>query len=142
MLRIAHRGNFQGVNHEQENSPEYIQLALDRGFDVETDLRIVENTRLFLGHDRADHEVDPDWILHRQHHLWIHCKDLQALSWCLNRRIAHAFFHDRDDYTLTTCGKIWTYPGKPITDQCILVMFPGDPYPTEPIYGICADQFD
>lgn len=140
MLRIAHRGNTKGLNPKCENHPDYIQLALDSGFDVEIDLRILDQ-ELYLGHDEPTYKIDPQWILQRHLNLWIHCKNLSALAWCLNQHIAHAFFHDRDDYTLTTCGKIWTYPGKPVTDQCILVLFPGDPLPTAPVFGICMDNF-
>lgn len=35
---IAHRGNISGPDPEQENKPEYLQAALDKGYDVEVDV--------------------------------------------------------------------------------------------------------
>ena len=35
MRYISHRGNLDGKNTEHENNPNYIQKALDIGFDVE-----------------------------------------------------------------------------------------------------------
>jgi hypothetical protein len=39
MLLISHRGNLKGPDSTLENSPSYIQKALDLGFSVEIDLR-------------------------------------------------------------------------------------------------------
>ena len=38
MILISHRGNINGPNPEMENNPEYIQKALDLGYDVEVDV--------------------------------------------------------------------------------------------------------
>ena len=38
MIFIAHRGNTKGPNKELENTPGYIDEALDNGFDVEVDI--------------------------------------------------------------------------------------------------------
>ena len=38
MILISHRGNIDGPNPKLENSPEYIQLAMEKGFDVEVDV--------------------------------------------------------------------------------------------------------
>ena len=46
MILISHRGNINGRDEDRENHPEYIQEALDRGYDVEIDLRC-KNNRLF-----------------------------------------------------------------------------------------------
>ena len=34
MILISHRGNLNGVNVKKENSVDYIEEALDQGFDV------------------------------------------------------------------------------------------------------------
>ena len=37
MIRIAHRGNFAGINRDRENSPDYIEEAIAAGYNVEVD---------------------------------------------------------------------------------------------------------
>ena len=32
------------------------------------------------------------------------------------------FWHQEDDYTLTSNGFIWTYPGKVLTDNSVMVL--------------------
>jgi len=34
----------------------------------------------------------------------------------------HCFWHQEDDVTLTSKGYIWTYPGKDLTENSIVVM--------------------
>lgn len=124
MLIIAHRGNLSGSNPISENQPEYIDDALRNGFDAEIDLRIV-NDELFLGHDSPDHRIDFDWLLNRRNFLWIHCKNAEALVFLNNNTSANLnyFWHNTDDYTLTSLGYIWAFPELPnIGKYCISVM--------------------
>lgn len=39
MLFISHRGNLDGLNPKRENTKDYIQEAIDKGFQVEVDIR-------------------------------------------------------------------------------------------------------
>ncbi len=58
MKLIAHRGNTQGPNPERENSPEYIEEALNAGYDVEVDVWYDCATEKFwLGHDEPQYDV-------------------------------------------------------------------------------------
>jgi len=138
MLFIAHRGNFSGKNPARENEPGYIDEALALGYDVEIDLRIVNN-RLYLGHDTPQYSVSAEWLFDRQENIWIHCKNLQAFHWAICKQLKHAFFHDQDDYTLTTCHKIWTFPGKAVVPLSILVLFENDVLPEVEMFGYCSD---
>ena len=142
-IYIAHRGNTSGKDVENENKPEYLDKALDMGFDVELDLRIKEDGTFWLGHDEPQYEIKSDWIKSRQEFLWVHCKNLLAFKWAVTNQIPHAFFHDQDDFTLTTCRKIWTYPGKPVTLISILVVLDEKVTPVKhyQAYGYCADDF-
>jgi hypothetical protein len=137
MLFIAHRGNYNGINKDRENSPDYVDEALALGYDVELDLRIVDG-KFYLGHDEPQYLIDGEWLMNRQEHIWIHCKNLYAFEWAILNRLAHAFAHDKDDFTLTTCNKIWTYPGRPVVSSSIIVLFEGDVLPKD-CYGYCAD---
>ena len=50
MLLISHRGNVKGRFEEFENSPSYIDKAIELGYDVEVDIRYISEV-LYLGHD-------------------------------------------------------------------------------------------
>ena len=109
---------MNGPNPERENSPEYIQEALDAGFDVEVDVWFVDN-QWFLGHDEPTYSVKFPFLINDK--LWIHCKNIEALDQVgMNLMVSsklhlpNYFWHDSDDYTLTSQNMIWTYPGKEV----------------------------
>jgi hypothetical protein len=140
MLIIAHRGNVSGPN-EAENSPKHIDAALSLGYDAEVDVH-VENNHVFLGHDCATYPVDLDWLTSRKSRLWIHCKNFNALR-LLSKTNLHYFYHTNDDYTITSLGYIWTYPGQRLGDNFILVMpesvsIASNPYATD-CFAVCTD---
>ena len=57
MVLISHRGNLTGSNPERENSQTYIQEALNKGFNVEVDVWVVNN-QIYLGHDAPQYLID------------------------------------------------------------------------------------
>ena len=123
MILIAHRGNIDGPNPEMENSLQYIDKAIDSGYNVEIDIwgSLVEG--LYLGHDEPQYEVSPDWIFERTEYLWFHAKDIPALyTFTQQVRGCNAFWHEEDKHTLTSAGFIWAYPGSILTPRSICVM--------------------
>lgn len=139
MIKIAHRGNTNGPNHVLENSPNYIDLALEKGFDVEIDVWLV-NEKLFTGHDEAQYNINIEWLSDRESKLWIHCKNKEALTFfnTLGQQF-HYFWHDKDVATLTSRGYIWAYPGCQPFQNSIAVMpeiFKDD---ISQCLGICSD---
>ena len=121
MLLISHRGNIFGKNPDRENSPDYIIESLTAGYSCEIDLR-VKNNSLFLGHDEPQYAIDLDFLKKNQNKLWIHCKEKDAFSFCLSENL-HCFWHQTDDYTITSFNYIWAYPGiLPVGNKCIMVM--------------------
>ena len=62
MKIISHRGNIEGPNSSTENFPDQINDCINRGYDVEIDLRIIDNI-FYLGHDTPDHIVEFEWLL-------------------------------------------------------------------------------
>jgi glycerophosphoryl diester phosphodiesterase len=52
MILLAHRGNLSGVSGRQENTPELIIQALEKGFGIETDIRRAATGELYISHDR------------------------------------------------------------------------------------------
>ena len=77
MKIISHRGNINDCNENQENSPNYIDRAIELGYDVEVDIRYL-NDGFYLGHDVPQYKVQSDWILTRKAKIWFHCKNLEA----------------------------------------------------------------
>ena len=139
MKLIAHRGNIEGPNPANENNPNYIDKAIMEGYDVEIDVRIESWGIFFLGHDGPEYEVSLEWLEKRSKVSWIHCKNIEALGWFNNQKDRFRYFwHEEDDYTLTSCGKIWTYPNKQLTDKSIAVL-PQEINKSLNCYGVCTD---
>lgn len=106
MIFISHRGNINGINSELENTPEYIQIALNKGFDVEIDVHYKDGL-FFLGHDEPKYEVDFYFL--EQRRLWLHAKTIDSLYTLIQNPHIHCFYHDSDAVTLTSQGYIWTH---------------------------------
>jgi hypothetical protein len=137
---ISHRGNIIGKNPNRENSPQYINEAIDKGFDVEIDIRSI-NGSFYLGHDNPDYLISINFLEKLKDYLWIHCKNIEALS--ILKLDYHCFFHNIDDVTLTSRGYLWTYPGKELGKDSICVMPELSNQSNEYIFkncvGICSD---
>jgi hypothetical protein len=118
LLRISHRGNTEGKEPERENTPEYILEAAERGFDVEIDVWLVSD-KLFLGHDGPQYETTLDFL--RDSRFWRHAKNGEALALMLGEKL-HCFWHQEDEFTLTSHGIIWTFPKKKLFPGSICVM--------------------
>lgn len=137
MKLISHRGNINGKNPERENSPDYIFEALKKGYEVEIDIWYTDDW--FLGHDEPTYQLDMTIFVPYFDKIWFHCKNLQSL-YKIVEWDTHYFWHQTDDFTLTSKGYIWTYPNKPLTNRSICVL-PEDNYPLWDFkcYGICSD---
>ncbi len=144
---ISHRGNLDGPNPERENHLDYIQEALDAGFEVEVDVWFKDN-QFYLGHDGPQYPVSNEWDLIRNNrNLWCHAKNIGALvEMCkLNENIVdpdqhfNYFWHENDAVTLTSRGFFWTFPGQQLTQYSICVM----PKTILPVWGraagVCSD---
>jgi len=145
MIYIAHRGLFLGPN-DKENHPDQIQLAIRQGYHVEVDIRFI-NKKLFLGHDEPLYEIKDDFIDSRK--FWIHCKNVEALHYFATHisEKYNYFWHENDQYTLTSKNYLWTFPGKTLTDKSIMVMpeyIDSSLLNTKNVlcYGICSDYVE
>lgn len=112
MIIYAHRGNLAGVSSARENTPKAVLEALDEEFGVEVDLRKKEG-QWFFGHDGPTYPVNlaefdrPDVMFH------LKTPDVPSL------RYADAFALDRDPYSLTLRGRLWTNYGEAIGSNSI-----------------------
>ena len=135
MLIISHRGNLLGPNPGFENMPGKI-VEVTNNYDCEIDVW-VNSDGIFLGHDKPEHKVTRDFFYNQR--LWCHAKNLQALESLLSVN-AKCFFHNIDDYTLTSNGLIWTYPDKPVTEKSIIVdVTRGWRTKKYHCFGVCVD---
>ena len=135
MIFISHRGNISGIRSNDENNPNYINTALKLGYEVEVDVRF-ENGKFFLGHDFSQYHIDNEFLLNSK--IWCHAKTKEALE-ALEKIKAHYFWHQEDDYTITSKGYIWTYPGKKLFDKSICVLPEKYNYENFNCLGICSD---
>ena len=142
---IAHRGLTTGPDANLENRPEQIKLALKQGYDCEIDVWFDIHSGWSLGHDGPDYVIEFDFL--EQPGLWLHAKNLEALHVLGAGNKLNFFWHQSDDFTLTSQGHIWTYPGKELTYNSVMVMPEWhDPefkkISTASCYAICSDYVE
>lgn len=139
-ILISHRGNINGKIEECENEPEYIDKAINQGFDVEIDVWLIDNT-IWLGHDKPQYDnVNITWFNDRINSLWIHCKNIDAILFFKNCQYNFNYFwHQEDDITLTSLNYIWAFPGKQPIENSIAVMPEINNDDVSKSIGICSD---
>ena len=138
MKYIAHRGNIEGKNPEKENSPSYVETAMSLGYDVEVDVWAIEG-KLFLGHDYPKYPIKIKFLENNK--IWSHAKNIEALQILLSNNKVHCFWHQNDDYTITSKNIIWAYPGKKAKGKSVMVHL--DDSKTLDVEGfewICSDN--
>lgn len=142
MIKIAHRGNIDGPNPDKENHPDYLQTAINLGYDAEVDVWLIDG-KFILGHDGPQYEIPFNFLYNE--HFWIHAKNIPAIS-DLNVRsgrdhFINCFFHDVDDCVLTSGGYIWTFPGKLIIGPGAIAVMPErvSDWDISKAEGVCSD---
>ena len=147
MKYISHRGysrgKFKEINEPDENSVQLIEKRLDEGYDVETDVFML-NGHIFLGHDYPTYEISIDFLNNkdnREHIIW-HLKNPEALShFNYYPDKYHFFWHEDDSYTLSSWGIPIIYPGRAAVKNGLLMKAEYFVLPeiSFGIYGICSD---
>lgn len=139
MILISHRGNLTGPNPDRENSQLYIQEALDKEFDVEIDVWVIDDI-IYMGHDKPQYGVDFRWIRDRVNKLWVHCKNVESVVYFKECGYdVNYFWHQEDTLTLTSQNHIWVYPGKQPIKNSIAVMPEINNDDITKCLGICSD---
>ena len=138
MIYISHRGLINGKNKDIENHPDQIRLLLNKNINIEIDIRCHKN-KLYLGHDEPMHEISKDFLLNKN--LWCHAKDFKSLEE-MSKINCHYFWHQEDDYTITSKGFIWVYPGKPLIKNSICVIPEKHKNDYSFCFGICTDYIN
>lgn len=150
MKIISHRGNLEGPDPSTENTLSQIYKCLDKGFDVEVDVWVLEN-QICLSHDDPTYHEKKEIVelkdfYELSDHLWIHCKNREALEFFCKKSF-HYFWHERDCYTLTNRGIGIVLVGQFPYSKSVIVLpemisLYSSPYGHDYIkssYGICTD---
>lgn len=138
MIYIAHRGNIDGRKVPFENKPDYIDAAISKGYDVEIDVRLIDG-EIYLGHNHGEYKIDLSWIIDRKDHLWVHCKNMDAMVFFETVDDVNYFWHTNDDVILTSKKHMWAYPGKQPIKNSIAVIPEIFDESVEVCKGICSD---
>jgi len=123
-----------------ENNPNYIDEAINAGFDVEVDMWWVDG-RVYLGHDNPQYEVDNEWLVDRADKLWVHCKNVELLNW-IRSTILHWFWHENDTMVLTSKNYMWVHSGKQPIVGSIAVMPEIHNDDISKCIGVCSDYIN
>lgn len=138
---ISHRGNTTGRYLNYENNPKYVENTLKK-YDCEIDIRYQKDIdTFFLGHDKSEYEVNIDWLLCHKNNLWIHCKNFDSLNYFVNSNLdLNYFWHSNDEYTITSKGYIWTFPGEKYDKNSVIVDLNLEfQYTDKQFFGVCSD---
>ena len=140
MKIISHRGNLTGPDEFNENKPEYIDIACNKGYDVEIDVWLIDND-WYLGHDIPQYIISFDYLLNNK--FWIHTKNGDAFYELLKNEKLNVFWHTTEDFILTSKKYIWTYPNKYLYPGsiCVLPEWGWHGNITD-CFGICSDYVD
>jgi len=140
MIYISHRGNLAGRKPELENTPEYIDTALAKGYYCEVDV-FEQDGVLLLGHD--DGQIPTSIQFLKKSGIIAHAKNLQAFATMLQHDV-HCFFHNTDAYTLTSRKWIWAYPNQPgtLTHPTVAVLPELHNTDVSKFDGLCSDYIE
>jgi len=145
MILISHRGNISRPIPERENDPKYINEALASGYNVEIDVWFIDG-KFKLGHNNPQYDFPYELIKHQSNKLWLHCKNLEAISQFTildsTGTYFNYFWHQEDDVTLTSKGYIWAYPGKQPIKNSIAVMPELNKDDLTQAIGICSNYIE
>jgi len=119
MLLISHRANIDGPNKDRDNNPVYVKEVLDLGYECEIDLWVENGEKLHFGHDEPKYKISQSDFINMGDRLWVHAKNKLALHWLIRKKTGNKFhfnffWHDKDEYTVTSKGFVWCYPSKEI----------------------------
>lgn len=142
MKIISHRGNIKGIVADKENRPSYIDCAIQLGYDVEVDIRFINN-QFWLGHDEAEYKIEKTWMDLRKDKIWYHCKDLESAIQLTKFKCFKFFCHSHDNYVITSTGHLWVHDlSRGIDDTCIIPLLDLDSikkYKHLNPFAICTD---
>jgi len=145
MRLISHRGNVDSIQPERENTQEYIEEAISRGYDVEIDIWCTKDYNFYLGHDKPENPVEINWLYKNRHHLWIHAKDFKTLSRINSFSDFKVFYHKLEDHTviLHTDKLYWSHNIEEASEDSVIPLLSEKELlsydKSKKVFGICSD---
>ena len=118
-LLISHRGNLNGINNDLENTKQYINNTLNKGYYVLVDVFLLGSKHLALGIDNPVEPVELEFL--KQLKIIVRTKDIKCFQFLLENQV-HCFYQDFNSTTLTNGGLIWTSNSNILTKKCIYAM--------------------
>lgn len=146
MILISHRGNIDAVRPWYENDPAYIDEAIESGYNVEIDIRFIDN-ELYLGHDTPDYKINLIWLLDRTDKIWIHTKNFGALHYLINKNLK-TFYHQKENHTIiNNSNLIWSHELSEANEKSIIPLISLNDIKNNyniinNVYGICSDYVE
>lgn len=155
MFVISHRGNISGSNtatHGENHPASICEVLFNKRVSVEIDVWRI-NKSLYLGHDNPKYKTTNNFLQaledrrpnSKVNSLFIHCKNFDALKYFATHKSKNFcyFWHENDQYTLTSNGYIWTYPTSTIgnkKNQILVTEVLLDKEAQNKLAGICTDN--
>ena len=94
---------------------------------------------LYLGHDEPQYKIEKSFLNNK--FFYIHCKNSEALLFMSkNSMLCDYFWHQDDQYTLTSRNRVWVHPTAKLLKDSICVL--PEISRNEDLslcYGICSD---
>ena len=138
MKLISNRGNIDGPNPELENKQDYIQMAINRGYDVKIDIWLKDN-RIYLGSNEPDYLLDIDWLERNKSKLWLQCRDVELLEKLISLDPVgsnlHLFIYE-DSVAMTNRARLWGYEGS----ESIALLQEKEVDKELNVFGVCSDH--
>ena len=138
MILISHRGNINGKNSKDENSPKYINKAIEKEYIVEVD--VWYKNGFYLGHDNPQYKIDIDFL--QRGAIWCHAKNLEALTKMKEYSNIHYFWHQQDAVAITSRGYILCKPSTYPIQGSIAILPELQGYNITNCAGICSDNIE
>jgi hypothetical protein len=142
MILISHRGNINGIIKERENHPDYLKQALSLGYNIELDVWL-KNGQWFLGHEQPNFPIKESFFTEIDSgKAWYHAKNVEALGYLRQKPNLHSYWHQEDNYALTSRGYIWVhcFNGELLKNSiCILPEVRKSNEGLKGCAGICSD---
>ena len=108
MIKIAHRGNYQGANPELENTLAYLDQAVDAGHDIMVDTWFLDR-KWYLGYDMPREQVSQAFF--ENPFVWTKARNLEAYVMLFHNPRSHVFWLNHDNFTFTSKNIKWANVG-------------------------------
>jgi len=141
---ISHRGNLIRINKDKENSPDYVQIAIDAGFDCVVDVLYIEGV-IYFGTANHLYIVDLEFIAKNNRQLWLRCANPQTLHYffSLSHQMECKMFLIDEHLTTNQCLWLSSYNHIQTLDRVVIVMPEWSEWKTySNALGICSNYIE